>query len=386
MTRLTKFTAGLMGATALAALSAPAYAVGTAANTSVENTFTLTYDTGTATNTITNNCDPNTTTCAPGTEPTTFVVDRVVNLTVTGSTSDDNAPGDTNVPVLFTVANLGNDTQSYTLQTEVDSNTPFPLTNGTTGIEFVVLPTGSTCDATPPSGLATYDESSPATGIPVVPADEVLCVYVYQDIDNTAVDGESNTIDLLATTTSVTNGVGSTTPLSYGDPNDPATVQSVAIETGLNTFTGDVDEDGRASAPSVYNVGAANVTALKTVALVSQDGSGCGGFTQAATTSTTELHIPGACVEYTIAVTNEGSGEATDIDLTDILPIELDYQTAEVVAAGWDVQPTLQAPSTGACNGGGTGCDIIAALDGELPGVPAGGSVTGTVRIRALVK
>ena len=377
MTRLTKFTAGLMGATALAALSAPAYAVGTAAGESVQNTFSLSYDTGTATNTITNDGQ------GGNDAPTTFVVDRVVNLTVTGSTSDDNAPGDTNVPVVFTVTNLGNDEQSYTLATELGDTTDFALTNGTTGIEYEVLATGSTCSAIPPSNLTTYDENTPATSVPVVPADSVLCVYVYQDIASTATDGQSANIDLIATTT----GSGTTTAVTYGGTNDPLTVQSVALEGAPGTHSADGTDDGADSAASIYNVGAAQVTAIKEVALVSQDGSGCGAFTQAVTTSTTELYIPGACVEYTISVTNAGTGEATDIDISDTLPIEVDYQSALVSTTGWDVAPTLQAASTGTCNGGGTGCDVVSAVNGELPGVPAGNpSVTGTLRIRALVK
>ncbi len=385
MTRLTKLTAGLMGATALVALSAPAYAVGTAASTSVENTFSLTYDTGTDTRTITNDG------VGGNDAPTAFVVDRVVNLTVTGQDSDDNAPGDTDVPVVFTVTNLGNDEQSYLLETELGDTTEFALTDGTSPIQYVVAASGTTCAATVP-GTATEYLGTPATA-PVVPADSVLCVYVSQNIATDAEDGEAANIDLLATTTTS----GTVTPLTYGGTNDPTTVESVAIEGAPGPHSDDgttdadgstLDNDGADSASATYNVGAAAVTALKTVALVNESG-GCPTFaaTPTAAAAATELHIPGACVEYTISVTNAGSGDATDVDLTDILPKEVIFAEA-IVEGGWSGTAPSATTSTGATcrEDATTDCTQVAALNGVLDGVTAPATRTGTLRIRGTIR
>ena len=115
---------------ALVAMAGAAYADGTDAGTSVENTFVLNYEVeGVVQPPITNDTDPPTQ--PPGAivqgTPTLFTVDRLVDLTVAAVNSPLSVtPGASgpNATLVFEVTNTGNDTQSYTfsLQDGVDSN------------------------------------------------------------------------------------------------------------------------------------------------------------------------------------------------------------------------------------------------------------------------
>jgi len=83
MTNTKLLLKSLLGATALTALSAgTAFAGGTAAGTTVTNTFTLDYNVGTTPQTQ-----------VTGDTPTTFVVDRLIDVNVAPNAGTSVAPG-----------------------------------------------------------------------------------------------------------------------------------------------------------------------------------------------------------------------------------------------------------------------------------------------------
>jgi uncharacterized repeat protein (TIGR01451 family) len=117
--------------------------------------------------------------------------------------------------------------------------------------------------------------------------------------------------------------------------------------------------------------GVAVLTASKTVSLFSEDGNDCGDFS--ATTPEFPAAIPGACIQYTISVTNDGSVDAENVSLTDALPANLSFQAAGL-SSNWGSGATLNTPATGC-----SGCEVsiengvIAAED------------TATLTIRAII-
>ena len=77
----------------------------------------------------------------------------------------------------------------------------------------------------------------------------------------------------------------------------------------------------------------ADLEAEKTVVMISTDGSGCSPAPAAGPTAdnTSAYATPNACVEYVIAVTNNGSVDATDVDISDALPSDVTYVDATAV-------------------------------------------------------
>ena len=110
MTKLTNFKKGLLGTVAIAVLSTgTAFADGTAAGSLVSNIFTLDYDVNGAEQPQINN----------NSNPTDFLVDRLIDLTVTGTATPVSvAPGQENAITTFTLTNDGNGTQAYDLSLE----------------------------------------------------------------------------------------------------------------------------------------------------------------------------------------------------------------------------------------------------------------------------
>ncbi len=126
MIRLSKFKAvALVAAVMTFGLAHNAMAAGVASGTSIDNLATLNYSVGgVAQPAIGSSAVGNS--VGAGT-PTTFVVDKKVNLTVVdaNATFTSVTPGSTAQVTTFTVTNLGNDPQDYSL---VTTN----LANGTT--------------------------------------------------------------------------------------------------------------------------------------------------------------------------------------------------------------------------------------------------------------
>ena len=118
----------------------------------------------------------------------------------------------------------------------------------------------------------------------------------------------------------------------------------------------------------------ADLEAAKSVVVISTDGSGCGTVPTSPTAEDdTQYAIPGACVEYVITLTNKGSTDATDINVSDVLPSDVTY-----VASG------ASGFAAGTVNDSGD--PTIALENGTLAG-PASGSTerAGYLIIRATV-
>ena len=371
-----KFFKGLLGATALTAFSAgTAFAQNdfTAAGTTVSNTFTLNYEVNNTPQTQIDNIG----------NATDFNVDRLVNVTVSSLGDTFVIADQDDVLLPFVVVNNGNDEHAYLLDFEQATNDDFNTTAATTAPDIIfyaesddtdgdgVLSAAERAAGTPQN----YNTTPGSVNVPVLEADERAFVFVRQNIPAGPVDTEEGGILLYADTQTVTGGTGVTLTftetLADTDGNDanPLTVENVlADEDGPASAANDAAEDGAHSARGNYIVENPNVTATKEVFGIAAAADGtCDAIPAAGSyvkpTGNTEYFTPNSCVEYVIEVNNSGSTNATNIDLTDILPANLTFQQAEV--RGDLLLPTtapvgdLSAPSAGAvCDGTAAACNV----------------------------
>lgn len=372
MGKLNKLTKLAMGVTAFAAVSGQAaYAGGTAAGTNVQNTFTLDYSVG-------GTPQPQIDTGPGGLDtPTEFTVDRLIDLTVVSNGDTTVAQGAQDEQLVFALTNTGNDTQDYVLSLVNEAGDEFDAS----GLTITYYFDDGTAGFGPGDTAGTAYTYTPGSGVNTesLPADTIVWVVVEGDIPAVLTDADTADITLVADTAE--------------DGTTGAAAVLVTADTGGNTLTGaaenvlaDIDSDGAGTndgandgqyaATGTYIVADADLAAAKTVTVFSQDGSGCGTIPG---TATGGLAIPGACVEYVISVTNNGSSaaaNATDVDLTDILPSDLEFVSADV---------TVFAPATLSSPAANTDCDAGACTVAVTNGtVPFG--QTATMVIRALVK
>lgn len=351
----------LLGASALTMLSTPAaLAAGTPAGTPVNNTFTLNYSVGTTS-------QPPIT---PG-SPTTFIVDNRVDLVTDGPGSATGAaPAESDVTAVFTFENEGNDSTNF-LFTAADSGATGAGTTTLTGVtvtEYWIDVDGNGVQATDGS----EDTVAYSGGEPLLAPDQTVFVTVTADVPASATNGDTASIVFTAT---ATDGAGTTLT---SDTTNTLAGEETVVDDDTGAVDGDADAIHTATAP--ITISAADVTGVKTVAVVSTDGSGCDSFATAADTPN-NFAVPGACVEYTIAVDNAAGGAtATALGLTDILADELVLTALTSTGLGGAFSgPTI--PSGGlACDGTASTCNVVYA-GGSLA---AGAS--GTIVIRALVE
>lgn len=364
---------GLLGATALTALTAgTAFAGGTAAGTTVTNTFTLNYNVGTTP-------QPPVT----GDTPTTFVVDRLIDVNVAPNAGLNVAPSAQDQPLSFTLTNEGNDDQGYVLTAgNVAAGDDFDASNLV--ITYVIDTNG---DGINNDGAAvTYN----GTSTPDIAPDQIVFVTIEGDIPGTPVQGNTSDITLLAET-AVTGGAG-TLVTEDTDGNDNAAVENVFADAA-GDVTGDDAEDGSHSATNTYTVNAADIAAVKAVDIFAEvpnatnDCAVIPGTPAAQTADKDDQYaIPGACVEYTITATNSGAAAANSITIADTLPDNLTFVAAS--ATGFLDGSAAQAGSFTTLPTANQDCFatpcVVTYTAGELQD-GSGTPTTGVVTIRALI-
>ena len=369
MTKLTTLKKGLLGTVALGLFSAGTAAAQTAAETAVDNTFTLNYEVnGAGQPEINNNA-----------APTRFLVDRLIDLTVEsvgGSTIV--VEGQQNAVTNFTLTNDGNGTQAYDLSVvnTVSGDNFDPATAAPVEIRYTLS-----------DGTVVIFDAADTSTYPVLGPDESISIEVLQNIPAGQADGNTGDIILVADTLDSTTFVEETADT---DGNDLLTSENVLAD-GTSTSE-EAAEQGDDSATGTYIIAAAQVEGEKTVGIISQDGSNCTNLSAAVDTDA--YSVPGACVEYRIRVTNNDTRETTSIDVSDTLPAELNFVTAAIATGGDFTGGTLNAPTVADttvgldCTGGAcvvtfTGAGLPAD-DGVVP--DNNNSPEGFIVIRALLK
>lgn len=354
----------LAAATIAAGAWQTAGAVGTAANTSIANQATVSYSVGGNAQTPipsspTGNSTPG------GGAPTTFVVDNRIDLTVTELSGGNTlvTPGQLNQVTSFTVTNTGNGPQGYQLTpTNLAGGAVFGNTDNTDVANLRVFVDSN--------GNGTYDAGTDtATAIDTLAADASVVVFIVADVPGTTTNGQFANVQLSARA-ALPGTAGATLATETAGADTPGAV---------DTVFGDAARDATEVAADQYAIESAALTVAKTSAVLEDPHNG----------TTNPKAIPGAFVEYAIAISNTGAAPATGIQINDPLPASTAFRSGAYNGAASDVSITVGANPATFCvaEAGGTdtssdGCyrtatDLIVGAPAlTTVNVGAGGNVT----------
>jgi uncharacterized repeat protein (TIGR01451 family) len=339
-------SASLLAVAAFAA--SPASAAGTTAGATITNTVTVDFKVGGVSQTQQSASD-------------SFTVDRKVNLTVAevGSTTTSVSPGQAAAVTAFTVTNASNATLDFALAVSQPSGGT--AAHGGTdnfNVSNIKLYVDTNSNGAYDAGdtLVTYLDQ--------ITADTIVTVFVVTDVPLGRATNDVADVRLTATAAEATasGSLGATVVQTSGA--NTSGMDTVFADTNAS---GNVAGDGAAFADDDYTILAAALTATKTSTIISDPVNG----------TTNPKMIPGAVVEYCIAVANAaGSATATNINISDTLPTATTYLSA----FGIKVNGTV----TGAtCNADGTAGGTFASgvVSGTLSDIAAASASTLVFRV-----
>ncbi|MEA3052711.1 MAG: hypothetical protein QOG72_1614 [Sphingomonadales bacterium] len=349
MTRNMRLLASASVLAAAAFAASPAFAAGTTAGTTITNSVTLTYKVG--------GVDQNSVTASDG-----FKVDRKVNLTVAeaNTVTLSVSPGQQGAVTAFDVTNSSNAPLDFALAvSQLDGGT---AAHGRTdnfdvsGVKiFVDTNNNGSFDSGTDQELSYLDQ---------VAADSTKRVFVMADVPLGRATNDTAGIRLTATAAEATaaGSVGATVTETTGA--NTAEVDTVFADTNSN---GNVARDGAHFAQDDFTVLAAALTATKTSRVISDP------FND----TTNPKMIPGAVVEYCVAVANAAGGAtASNVSITDTVPANTSY----LAAFGIKINGTVTGST---CNEDGTsgGSYASGAVSATLADIAAGSARTLVFRV-----
>lgn len=322
--------------------SAPAMAAGTLAGTAITNNVSVSYQ-------VSGNNQTD------ATASNSFAVDRKVDLTVarTDNTATQVAPGSVNQSVEFQVTNNSNDTLDF------DLSAAQVATGGAAGIS------GDANDSFNVGALTFYLDNNGngvidgadavITHLDALAPDTSAKVLVVAATVPTGLSTNQDASIILTATAHANDGaatLGAALTQSATNDPDPNHVDTIFADGAGST---DGSRDAAYSAEDDYKVFAAAITATKSSKVVSGDfGTGAA--------------IPGAKVEYCIAVANAAGGAAaSNLVISDTLPSQVTYDgTYGVKVGGADCSTP----------GGGSGSQSGGVVSGTIASLPAGSTQT----------
>lgn len=353
MSRHLRFLSAASGFAVAALAVTPAFAEGTTAGTTITNEVSLSYKVGGVDQTAV-------------TASNSFKVDRKVNLTVAevGNTTTSVSPGQQSAVTAFDVTNASNAPLDFALAvSQLSGGTA--KHGGTDNFNGTGLKIFRDTNANGSFDAGTDIEAS---FLDEVAADQTRRVFVVVNVPLGRATGDVAGVRLTATAAEAdaagTQGAN-VTQTSGANTAEVDTVFADSSTSGGNTAYDGIhfDEDD-------YTILAASLTATKSSRVISDPVNG----------TTNPKMIPGAVVEYCIAVANaSGSATASNLNVTDTLPVQTDYLTA----FGIKLNGTVTA---GTCNADGTSGGSYAAgvVSGTLADLLAG--ATRTLVFRVTVK
>lgn len=334
-----------------ASAASPAIAAGTASGTTITNTVSVDFRIG--------GVDQNQVTASDS-----FTVDRKINLTVAevGSTTTSVSPGQQAAVTAFTVTNVSNAPLDLALAaTQLSGGT---AAHGGTD-NFDVTGTGVFVD-TNTNGDYDVGTDQAATYLDQVAADASRTVFVVANVPLGLATDDVAGVRLTATAREATAAGSMGAAITETSGANTAGVDTVFADTNAN---GNTARDGIHFGVDDYTVLAASLSATKSSRIISDPFNG----------TTNPKMIPGAVVEYCVAVANAaGSATATNVAVSDTLPATTTYDSAFGVL--------LNGTVTGAtCNADGVAGGAYAAgvVSGTLSDIAA--SVTRTLVFRVTV-
>lgn len=321
-------------------LSLPAasvHAVGTPSGTVINNTATVTYNSGLSTG-------------LTATVSATLTVDNKVNVVVTKNGDANVMSGAVNQALIFIVTNTGNTTQRYALS----------VINGATGIPM------SNVRIFKDNGMAnTWDSTDTlylnAGTFGDIPADGSLKALIVADTPAVAVNGATDDYTLVAATVDAgTLNISSQT----AGPNT-AGVDVVFADSAGN---GDGARDGKHSATGRYTVVGLKVNLVKSVLVYSDPVNG----------TTNPKPVSGAILRYTVTATVTGGGTVLGVVVTDPVPANSTYQAGTLKLNGVSLSDAVDADKGDI---GGTTAGTVTVNLGDLTSATPVQTITFDVKI-----
>jgi len=333
-----------------------AMAAGTASGTTISNQATVDYKVATVDQpqATSNNYQ--------------FVVDNKVNLTV--STDDGAAisvtPGTNDNVMTFTVTNNGNTSQDFSLSAAALAGgaAAFAGTDNIDGdtVEIYVETAG---------GAGYQAVSDTDTHINALAADASIKVYIVTDFNTGYSDGDIASYWLIAearTNDGAGTLGGALTETAGADTEGSVDIVFADVD-GDGGGANDASRDAKHSSQDDYEIATASLSITKSSTIVSDPFNN----------TTNPKRIPGAVVQYQIAITNGGgAATATDIAFSDSLNTEivtngtLAFNTQYDATAGQGVVVSHPDYSAGAYT------EYTNADDGVVNGISVDWNVTGT--------
>ncbi|HEX7874390.1 MAG TPA: DUF11 domain-containing protein [Sphingobium sp.] len=349
----------LCGGVTFAAWSASAQAAGTEAGTSIPNQASVSYSVGGTQQTASSNI-------------ATFVVDKKVNLTVSGGVITQTAINTTDQVTAFQVTNLTNATQDFRLTIDQQS-----LSVPILGVDnFDVTSMRVFVDS---NGNGTYDAGvDTATYIDELAADTSVTVFIVGNIPN-APGSDVAIVSLSAQAASGgqagTQGTAlAATSLLQGD--SPSTVDIVFADAA---GTHDPARDGIGRAFNAFKIATAAVSMTKTARVLSDP----------VNLLVNPHAIPGAIIEYCLTVSNAGPGTATNVGISDAVPAGTTYvsNSLSIGGVGSGGQCVLNGTTEDDDTSGADETDLYGGsfdgttVKGSIPAIVAGISLTAAFRV-----
>lgn len=346
--KLKLFTTGSLAAVVFAT-AAPAFAAGTTAGTVITNNVTVDYQVGGVNQTQRTASD-------------NFTVDRRVNLTVAevGAVTTSVVPGQSDASVAFTLTNTTNAPLDFALAaTQQAGGTA--AHGGTDNFDITALSLFRDVN-----GNNSYDAGTdtPLTFVDELAADASITILVVGNIPGTQLNGDVSGVRLTATAreAGTASALGAAITETTG-------ANTAGVDTVFADTAGVVDaaRDGAHSDDDDFTIVTATLNVTKTSRVISDP----------VNNTTNPKMIPGAVIEYCIAVANTGGAAATNVAINDPVPGELTFSAGTIL---------LNGTVTGAaCNADGVAGGSFADpnVSGTIASVAAGD--TRTLVFRATV-
>ncbi|WP_432770670.1 MAG: DUF11 domain-containing protein [Sphingopyxis sp.] len=344
---------GTIGLAALASVAAtPAFAAGTTAGTSITNTATVDYQVGGVNQ-------------GQQSASNSFTVDRKINLLVeeVGNVTTEVVPGQTNAVTTFQLTNTSNEVLDFLLA--ASQITTGAAAHGGTDT-FNATNVRIYRDNAVTGTVGSYDVGDAlVTYIDELATDTAIRLFVVADIPAGLATGAVAGVQLRATAleggTAATQG-GAVTQTAGANTAGKDTVFADGI--GVN----DGNRDASHSDDDDYTIRTATLTVTKSSRVVSDPFNG----------TTNPKMIPGATVEYCIAIANAAGGaDATGVAINDSVPGQLTYITSSILLNGTVTGSTCNA------DGAAGGSYAAPVVSGTIATVAAG--ATRTLVFRATV-
>ena len=294
---------------AVGTLAAPADAAGTTAGTTISNVATATYTL------------PNGTSGTIQSNTVTLKVDELIDVTVAWHDPGDviGPAGGTNQVMSFTVTNGGNGTEAFSLGTIANIG----------GDDFDPTVTSVVIDK---NGNGVYDPGVDTvyvagTNDPTLAPDQSITIFVLSTLPQSASDGNRGALQLTAASKKGT-----------GTPGTSFAGQGQGGGTAVVGATG-----GKGTGQGWYKVQKAAMSFVKSAVVADP----FGGTTQ----------VPGAIITYTLAASVNGTGNLSNVKVTDTIPTGTTYKPGSITLDGAALTDAADSDA-GTFNGTGIAVDL----------------------------